>query len=216
MATILIVEDEPENLKVYNDSVSRVEQELGLLFKHNLASNYEEAQQVLEKALNEPEERPVLVLLDMEIPRAGHKDKRGGYKLMKEYRWKFDDTYWIPLTAHVAWHEVGPITTRSLFDELYHLQPFDVFAKGSSGDLRDVVCRALKVVQAAQEYNLDSDRGKLMTISDTVIRFDGEEYLSQPYIVYYQIRSAAETARGILLIGQPGVWKRITRRERCY
>src|SRR2546421_12230103 len=105
MATILIVEDQPENQSLYADIVYRVQRELGLTVQIRLASDFENAQRILDQGLQETEEAPLLILLDMEIPHQGRKDKRGGYRLMQKYREQFVSSYWVPLTANIAWHE---------------------------------------------------------------------------------------------------------------
>ena len=68
MATILIVEDQPENQSLYADIVYRVQRELDLTIQLRSASDFENAQRLLERGLVETEEAPLLILLDMEIP----------------------------------------------------------------------------------------------------------------------------------------------------
>ena len=144
MATILIVEDQPENQSLYADIVYRVQLELGLTNQLRSASDFENAQNALERGLKEPEEAPILILLDMEIPYEGRKDKRAGYRLMRQYREHFPGSYWVPLTANIAWHEKELSGETPLFDDIYKLQPFDVFSKGSTNQLKDIVRRALR------------------------------------------------------------------------
>ncbi len=97
MATILIVEDQPENQSLYADIVYRVQRELGLTVQLRSASDFENAQRALERGVEETEEAPLLILLDMEIPYQGRKDKRAGYRLMQQYREQFASSYWVPL-----------------------------------------------------------------------------------------------------------------------
>ncbi len=124
MATILIVEDQPENQSLYADIVYRVQRELDLTIQLRSASDFENAQQILERGLEETEEAPLLILLDMEIPYKGRKDKRAGYRLMQQYREYFVSSYWVPLTANIAWHEKDLSGETPLFDDLYKLQPY--------------------------------------------------------------------------------------------
>ncbi len=128
MATILIVEDQPENQSLYADIVYRVQRELGLTIQLRSASDFENAQRALDRGLEETEEAPLLILLDMEIPYKGRKDKRAGYRLMQQYREHFASSYWVPLTANIAWHEKDLSGMTPLFDDLYKLQPFGVFS----------------------------------------------------------------------------------------
>lgn len=207
MATILIVEDQPENQNLYDTIVSAVENELGLQFSRRLASDSEEAQSALDQGLENPEESPILILLDMEIRYEGHLDVRGGYKLMEAYRWKFPNAYWVPLTAHIAWHERATTGESALFDDLYRLQPFDVFSKGRISDLREIVYRALKLVRSTQGLDSKEERN---TVTDTVISFNGCRWVPPRYRLYHEIRSAAESKRWIILFGESGTGKALT------
>ncbi len=209
MATILIVEDQPENQSIYNDIVYRAQLEFRLQIQHHLASDFEEAQQALEHALKESEEVPFLILLDMEIPYKGRKDKRAGYRLMQQYREHFPDSYWVPLTANIAWHEKEPPAESSLFDDLYALEPFDVFSKGNTNELKNIVRRALKLYLERLENK--SQQGT-STLSDAIIKFDTYFYAMSDYKLYHEIRRAAENKRSILLFSEPGTGKSLTAR----
>jgi hypothetical protein len=48
---------------------------------------------------------------------------------MQQYREHFVSSCWVPLTANIAWHEKDLSGETPLFDDLYKLQPFDVFSK---------------------------------------------------------------------------------------
>src|SRR5436190_16904972 len=145
LVAILIVEGQPENQSLYADIVYRVQRELGLTIQLRSASDFENAQRALDRGLEETEEAPLLILLDMEIPYKGRKDKRAGYRLMQQYREHFASSYWVPLTANIAWHEKDLAGETPLFDDLYKLQPFDVFSKGSTNELKNIVRRALRL-----------------------------------------------------------------------
>ncbi len=208
MATILIVEDQPENQSLYADIVYRVQRELGLTIQLRSASDFENAQRVLERGLEETAEAPLLILLDMEIPYQGRKDKRAGYRLMQQYREHFVSSYWVPLTANIAWHEKDLPVETPLFDDLYKLRPFDVFSKGSTTVLKDIVRRALRLYVERAETRSQEDATSL----PEVIRFGGYLYAMPDYKVYHEIRSAAENTRSILLFGEPGTGKILTAR----
>jgi DNA-binding NtrC family response regulator len=207
VATILIVEDQPENRSIYDDIVSRVQSEFGLRIQNRLASDFEEAQQALERGLTDPEEVPFLILLDMELPYQGRKDKRAGYHLMQQYREHFVDSYWVPLTANIAWHEKEPTGDSSLFDDLYKLQPFDVFSKGKTNDLKEIVRRALKLYSERLEHKPPQGSS---TLSQAIIKFDDSYYAMSDYQLYREIRRDAEDKRDILLFGEPGTGKSLT------
>jgi DNA-binding NtrC family response regulator len=213
VATILIVEDQPENQSLYADIVYRVQLELGLTNQLRSASDFENAQHTLERGLKEPEEAPILILLDMEIPYEGRKDKRAGYRLMRQYREHFASSYWVPLTANIAWHEKELSGETPLFDDLYKLQPFDVFSKGSTNQLKDIVRRALRLHVERTETRSQEDATSL---SEVVITFDNYHYVMSDYKLYREIRSAAENARGVLLFGEPGSGKNLTARLMHY
>ncbi len=213
MATILIVEDQPENQSLYADIVYRVQRELGLTLQLRSASDFENAQRILERGLEETEEAPLLILLDMEIPYKGRKDKRAGYRLMQQYREQFVSSYWVPLTANIAWHEKDLSGETPLFDDLYKLQPFDVFSKGSTNELKNIVRRALKLYVERTEPRSQQD---VTSLPEVIIRFDNYLYAMSDYKLYHAIRSAAENTRGILLFGEPGTGKRLTARLMHY
>ena len=207
MATILIVEDQPENQSLYADIVYRVQRELGLTIQLRSASDFENAQRILERGLEETEEAPLLILLDMEIPYLGRKDKRAGYRLMQQYREHFVSSYWVPLTANIAWHEKDLAGETPLFDDLYKLQPFDVFSKGSTNELKNIVRRALRLYVERTEIRSQEDA---VSLPEVIIKFDNNLYAMPDYQLYHEIRSAAENARGILLFGEPGTGKTLT------
>jgi len=207
VATILIVEDQPENQSLYADIVYRVQRELDLTIQLRSASDFENAQQILERGLEETEEAPLLILLDMEIPYKGRKDKRAGYRLMQQYREYFVSSYWVPLTANIAWHEKDLSGETPLFDDLYKLQPFDVFSKGGTNELKNIVRRALKLYVERTETRSHEDAN---TLPEVIIKFDNNLYTMPNYKLYHEIRSAAENTRGILLFGEPGTGKNLT------
>jgi len=207
LATILIVEDQPENQSLYADIVYRVQRELGLTIQLRSASDFENAQRALERGLEETEEAPLLILLDMEIPYKGLKDKRAGYRLMQQYRERFASSSWVPLTANIAWHEKDLSGETPLFDDLYKLQPFDVFSKGSTNELKDIVRRALRVEVERTGTRSQEDATSL---SEVIIKFDNDLYAMPDYQLYRQIRSVAENIRGVLLFGEPGSGKKLT------
>src|SRR5947208_10669950 len=178
MATILIIEDQFENQSLYADIVYRVQRELGLTIQLRSASNFENAQHALERGLEEAEEAPLLILLDMEIPIKGRKDKRAGYRLMQQYREQFANTYWVPLTANIAWHEKDLAGETPLFDDLYKLQPFDVFSKGSTNELKNIVRRALRLYVERTETRSQEDATSLAGV---VIRFSNDLYVMSDY-----------------------------------
>src|SRR5579863_4885908 len=213
MATILIVEDQPENQSLYADIVFRVQRELGLTIQLRSASDFENAQRALERGLEETEEAPLLILLDMEIPYKGRKDKRAGYRLMQQYREQFVSSYWVPLTANIALHEKELSGETPLFDDLYKLQPFDVFSKGSTNELKDIVRRALSLYIERTETRSQEDA---ISLSEVIIRFGDDLYALPDYKLYREIRSAAENSRGILLFGEPGTGKTLTARLMHY
>ncbi|HTD20047.1 MAG TPA: sigma 54-interacting transcriptional regulator, partial [Ktedonobacteraceae bacterium] len=213
MATILIVEDQPENQSLYADIVYRVQRELDLTIQLRSASDFENAQQILERGLEETEEAPLLILLDMEIPYKGRKDKRAGYRLMQQYREYFVSSYWVPLTANIAWHEKDLSGETPLFDDLYKLQPFDVFSKGSTNELKNIVRRALRLYVERTETMSQEDATSL---PEAIIRFSNDLYAMSNYKLYHEIRSAAENTRGILLFGEPGTGKTLTARLMHY
>jgi DNA-binding NtrC family response regulator len=213
VATILIVEDQPENQSLYADIVYRVQRELGLTIQLRSASDFENAQRALERGLEETEEVPLLILLDMEIPYQGRKDKRAGYRLMQQYREHFASSYWVPLTANIAWHEKDLSGETPLFDDLYKLQPFGVFSKGSTNELKDIVRRALRLYVERTETRSQEDAA---TLPEVIIRFDNYLYAMPDYQLYHEIRSAAENTRGILLFGEPGTGKTLTARLMHY
>src|SRR5439155_4139155 len=181
MSIVLIVEDQPENQDIYTDIVYRVEKELGLEIPNRRASTFEEAQGILERGLVDLEEVPVLILLDMEIPYQGHRDKHAGYRLMEQYRKQFADTCWVPLTAIIAWHEKETPGEHSLFDKLYELRPFAVFSKGKPGDLKEIVRNALKLYLGSLESKLQQVRA---TLTD-VIKFNEHLYAMSNYRLYH-------------------------------
>ena len=207
MATILIVEDQPENQSLYADIVYRVQRELGLTIQLRSASDFENAQRILERGLEETEEAPLLILLDMEIPYKGRKDKRAGYRLMQEYREHFVSSYWVPLTANIAWHEKDLSGETPLFDDLYKLQPFDVFSKGGTNELKNIVRRALRLHVERTGTRSQEDATSL---AEVIIRFGNDLYAMPDYRLYHEIRSAAENTRDILLFGEPGTGKTLT------
>ncbi len=213
MATILIVEDQPENQSLYADIVYRVQRELGLTIQLRSASDFENAQRALERGLEETEEVPLLILLDMEIPYQGRKDKRAGYRLMQQYREHFASSYWVPLTANIAWHEKDLSGETPLFDDLYKLRPFGVFSKGSTNELKDIVRRALRLYVERTETRSQEDAA---TLPEVILRFDSYLYAMPDYQLYHEIRSAAENTRGILLFGEPGTGKTLTARLMHY
>lgn len=213
MATILIVEDQPENQSLYADIVYRVQRELGLSIQLRSASDFENAQRALERGLEETEEAPILILLDMEIPYNGLKDKRAGYRLMQQYRERFASSSWVPLTANIAWHEKELSGETPLFDDLYKLQPFDVFSKGSTNELKDIVRRALRVEVERTGTRSQEDATSL---SEVILQFGNDLYAMPDYKLYREIRSAAENSRGILLFGEPGTGKALTARLMHY
>src|SRR5947209_3756311 len=213
MAIILIVEDQPENQSLYADIVYRVQRELDLNIQLRSASNFENAQQILQRGLEETEEAPLLILLDMEIPYKGRKDKRAGYRLMQQYREQFVSSYWVPLTANIAWHEKNLSGETPLFDDLYKLQPFDVFSKGSTNELKNIVRRALRLYIERIEPRAQEEATSL---PEAIIRFDNYYYAMPDYKLYHEIRSAAENTRGILLFGEPGTGKTLTARLMHY
>src|SRR5213078_4128166 len=173
MATILIIEDQFENQSLYADIVYRVQRELGLTIQLRSASDFENAQHALERGLEEAEETPLLILLDMEIPVNGRKDKRAGYRLMQQYREQFANSYWVPLTANIAWHENDLSGENPLFDDLYKLQPFDVFSKGSTNELKNIVRRALRLYVERTESRSHEDAN---TLPEVIIKFDTNLY----------------------------------------
>jgi DNA-binding NtrC family response regulator len=209
MATILIIEDQFENQSLYADIVYRVQRELGLTIQLRSASDFENAQQALERGLEEAEEAPLLILLDMEIPFKGRKDKRAGYRLMQQYREQFANSYWVPLTANIAWHENDLSGETPLFDDLYKLQPFDVFSKGSTSELKNIVRRALRL---HAESISTKTQNKDTSLLEVIIRFDKDLYVMPDYQLYREIRGAAENTRGVLLFGEPGTGKNLTAR----
>jgi DNA-binding NtrC family response regulator len=213
LATILIVEDQPENQSLYADIVYRVQRELGLTIQLSSASDFENAQRALERGLEENEEAPLLILLDMEIPYKGRKDKRAGYRLMQQYREHFVNSYWVPLTANIAWHEKDLSGETPLFDDLYKLRPFDVFSKGSTNELKNIVRRALKLHIESTEASSPVDATSL---PEVIIRFGNDFYTMPYYKLYHEIRSAAENTRGVLLFGEPGTGKNLTARLMHY
>jgi DNA-binding NtrC family response regulator len=213
VATILIVEDQPENQSLYADIVYRVQRELGLTIQLRSASDFENAQRALERGLEETEEAPLLILLDMEIPYQGRKDKRAGYRLMQQYREHFAGSYWVPLTANIAWHEKDLPGETPLFDDLYKLTPFDVFSKGSTNQLKEIVRRALRLHVERTGTKAQEDAASL---PEAIIRFDNGLYAMPDYQLYHEIRSAAENTRGILLFGEPGTGKALTARLMHY
>jgi DNA-binding NtrC family response regulator len=206
MAIILIIEDLPENGEIYGDIVYRVEKELELDIPRLLVPNVEKATEALEEGLRDPAKVPILILLDMELPFKGHKDKNAGYKLMQQYRDQFAETYWVPLTATVFWHEKELPDENALFDNLYRLQPFAVFSKGRSNDLKDIVRRALTLYKETLNDGQEQERAPL----SEAIKFNNHLYAMSDYKLYHEIRSAAETARNILLFGEPGTGKSVT------
>jgi len=213
VATILIVEDQPENQSLYADIVYRVQRELGLTIQLRSASDFENAQIALEHGLEETEEGPLLILLDMEIPFKGRKDKRAGYRLMQQYREHFVSSYWVPLTANIAWHEKDLSGETPLFDDLYKLQPFDVFSKGSTNELKDIVRRALRLhIERTETRSQEA----VTTLPEAIIKFDDSLYAMSDYKLYHEIRSAAENTRSILLFGEPGTGKTLTARLMHY
>ncbi|HEX6480936.1 MAG TPA: sigma 54-interacting transcriptional regulator [Ktedonobacteraceae bacterium] len=213
MATILIVEDQPENQSLYADIVYRVQRELGLTIQLRSASDFENAQHILERGLEETEEAPLLILLDMEIPYKGRKDKRGGYRLMQQYREHFASSNWVPLTANIVWHEKDLPGETPLFDDLYKLRPFDVFSKGSTNELKNIVRRALRLYIERAETRSPEEA---ISLSEVIIKFDNYLYAMPDYQLYHEIRSAAENRRGILLFGEPGTGKNLTARLMHY
>ena len=207
MPSILIVEDQPENQSLYKDIVYRVQRELGLSMQILSSSDFEHAQSTLEHGLEETGEAPLLILLDMEIPFKGRKDKRAGYRLMQQYRDHFVNSYWVPLTANIAWHENDPPGENPLFDDLYKLQPFDVFSKGNTNELKNIVRRALRLYIDRTDSKSQLDAPSL---SEAIIRFGNDLYAMPDYQKYREIRGAAEDTRGILLFGEPGSGKNLT------
>jgi DNA-binding NtrC family response regulator len=207
VATILIVEDQPENQSLYADIVYRVQRELGLTIQLRSASDFENARRILERGLEETEEAPLLILLDMEIPYQGRKDKRAGYRLMQQYREHFASSSWVPLTANIAWHEKDLSGETPLFDDLYKLRPFGVFSKGGTNELKDIVRRALKLHVESTKTTSREDEA---TLPEVIIRFDDDLYAMPDYQLYHEIRSAAESTRGVLLFGEPGTGKTLT------
>ncbi len=213
MATILIVEDQPENQSLYADIVYRVQRELGLTVQLRSASDFENAQRALERGVEETEEAPLLILLDMEIPYQGRKDKRAGYRLMQQYREHFANSHWVPLTANIAWHQEDLPGETPLFDDLYKLRPFGVFSKGSTNELKDIVRRALRLYVERAGTESQEDATSLPAV---IIRFDNDLYAMSDYQLYNEIRSAAENTRGVLLFGEPGTGKTLTARLMHY
>jgi DNA-binding NtrC family response regulator len=213
VATILIIEDQFENQSLYADIVYRVQRELGLAIQLRSASDFENAQQALERGLEEAEEAPLLILLDMEIPYKGRKDKRAGYRLMQQYREQFASSYWVPLTANIAWHENDLSGENPLFDDLYKLQPFDVFSKGSTSELKNIVHRALRLY--AESISAQS-QVEVTPLPEVIIRFGKDLYAMPDYQLYREIRGAAENSRGVLLFGEPGSGKNLTARFMHY
>ncbi len=213
MATILIVEDQPENQSLYADIVYRVQRELGLTVQLRSASDFENAQRALERGVEETEEAPLLILLDMEIPYQGRKDKRAGYRLMQQYREHFANSHWVPLTANIAWHQEDLPGETPLFDDLYKLRPFGVFSKGSTNELKDIVRRALRLYAERKGTESQEDATSLPAV---IIRFDNDLYAMSDYQLYNEIRSAAENTRGVLLFGEPGTGKTLTARLMHY
>jgi DNA-binding NtrC family response regulator len=207
MATILIVEDQPENQSLYKDIVYRVQLELGLSMQIRSASDYENAELALERGFEETEEAPLLILLDMEIPYKGRKDKRAGHRLMQQYREHFINSYWVPLTANIAWHENDTSGENPLFDDLYKLQPFDVFSKGNTNELKNIVRRALRLHINKTDTSSQED---VPSLSEAIIKFGNELYAMPDYRLYREIRGAAEDTRGVLLFGEPGTGKNLT------
>src|SRR5205085_8704525 len=122
---------------------------------------------------------------DMEIPHQGRKDKRGGYRLMKKYREQFVSSYWVPLTANIAWHEKDLSGETPLFDDLYKLQPFDVFSKGSTNQLKDIVRRALRLHIERTGTRLQE---AATTLPEAIIKFDNYLYAMSDYKLYHEIR----------------------------
>src|SRR5581483_4268412 len=98
MDTILVVEDQKENSKLYKDYVDTNAKNLGMQVAILDAASFEEAEARLKHIQSDPKSKLLLVLLDMELPFQGHKDRRAGYKLMRQYQQNFPATHWIPLT----------------------------------------------------------------------------------------------------------------------
>src|SRR5438874_8013164 len=182
LVAILIVEDQPENQSLYADIVYRVQRELALTIQLRSASDFENAQRILERGLAETEEAPLLILLDMEIPYQGRKDKRAGYRLMQQYREHFVSSYWVPLTSNIAWHEKDLSGETPLFDDLYKLQPFDVFSKGSTNELKDIVCRALRLHVEGAKIRSQVDAA---TLPEVIMRCDNDRYAMPDYHLYH-------------------------------
>src|SRR5947208_14955787 len=88
---------------------------------------------------------------------------------MHQYREHFVSSYWVPLSANIAWHEKDLSGETPLFDDLYKLQPFDVFSKGGTNELKNIVRRALKLYVVRTETRSDEDANPLPA---AVIMFD--------------------------------------------
>src|SRR2546430_14630001 len=100
----------------------------------------------------------------MEIPYKGRKDKRAGYRLMQQYREYFGSFYWVPLTANSACHEKDRSGETRVFDDLYKLRPFDVFSKGGTNELKNIVRRALKLYVERTESRSHEDANTLFLV----------------------------------------------------
>ncbi|MEI7845116.1 MAG: sigma 54-interacting transcriptional regulator [Chloroflexota bacterium] len=207
MEKILIIEDQVENQKVYDYIAETVESEFNIKLVHDFASSYEDAKNKLETEYPNSNTKPVVILLDMEIPRNGYLDKTAGYLLMKEYRWKYLDSYWIPLTGVVSWHEKNQ-EKISLFDQLFSLQPFDV-AKKDVRKLQEILTRVFSIIKSSET---PETKEQIDISNNDYLEFGDHYYLPPSYYTGRQILAAAESKRNVLLFGELGTGKSLIAR----
>lgn len=206
---ILIVEDDKENLHIYQRTIQLVQAEFQNSSPIHSATTFEEALTFFSEECRSQGKTPQLVIVDMEIPRRGHKDPKAGYLLIRQLHSQFPETAWLPITAHIALQDQYlPDEDRTLLDALYAFSSWGIHYKDKISNMESMLRRFF----ASRQQKPSQKNGETGLPGVYGVTLNGEQFVTLDYGFYSEIRSVAEDGRHVVVFGKRGTGKRLTAR----